>query len=225
MIFFDIDNTLINYDASEEISIIILYKEMSGVLLDKKQVEYWHMISQKYFDEYLKGIMSFDEQGIIRIKDMSKNCNLGIDESSAMNWFDKYQKILSCNWMLFDDVLDTLKFLKNKRLGIISNGNAKQQSQKLLCTNIDSYFEIKVFSGEVGYAKPSHCIFKNAISQANEDAENVVYVGDNVRTDIMPCMQLGIKSILIDRNNKYNSVENRIFNLKDVSVFLEKWQL
>ncbi len=146
-------------------------------------------------------------------------------ELNSKKWFEKYQIILSNSWLLFDDVIETLNLLKGKRLGIISNGNAKQQRQKLICTNIDSYFEIQIFSSEVGEAKPSYKIFEEALLISKEEKENVVYIGDNVRTDIIPCERLGIKSILIDREGQSDSVENRVLKLQDVLYYFEKRNL
>lgn len=225
MFFFDIDNTLIDYDTSEAKAIVALYVEMGNILLSEMQIAYWHMISQRYFSDYLSNQLSFEEQGMLRIKDMSMNCGLDVDEYNSKKWFEKYQIILSNSWLLFDDVIETLDLLKGKRLGIISNGNAKQQRQKLICTNIDSYFEIQIFSSEVGEAKPSYKIFEEALLISKEEKENVVYIGDNVRTDIIPCERLGIKSILIDREGQSDSVENRVLKLQEVLYYFEKRNL
>ncbi len=53
MYFFDIDNTLIDYDTSEEKAIVALYMEMGNILLSEMQIAYWHMISKSYFNDYL----------------------------------------------------------------------------------------------------------------------------------------------------------------------------
>lgn len=225
MYFFDIDNTLIDYDTSEAKAIVALYVEMGNIFLSEMQIAYWHMISQRYFNDYLSNQLSFEEQGMLRIKDMSMNCGLDIDEYNSKKWFEKYQIILSNSWLLFDDVIETLDLLKGKRLGIISNGNAKQQRQKLICTNIDSYFEIQIYSSEVGEAKPSYKIFEEALLISKEEKENVVYIGDNVKTDIIPCERLGIKSILIDREGQSDSVENRVLKLQEVLYYFEKRNL
>ena len=47
MIFFDIDNTLIDYDASEKNAVTELFKEKYDISLNDEQVQYWHTISKK----------------------------------------------------------------------------------------------------------------------------------------------------------------------------------
>ena len=46
MIFFDIDNTLIDYDTSEKKAIMELFKTKYDILLNDEQVQYWHTISK-----------------------------------------------------------------------------------------------------------------------------------------------------------------------------------
>ena len=59
MIFFDIDNTLIDYDASEKKAIMELFKTKYDISLNDEQIRYWHTISKKYFERYLHGEMNF----------------------------------------------------------------------------------------------------------------------------------------------------------------------
>ncbi len=89
MYFFDIDNTLIDYDTSEEKAIVALYMEMGNILLSEMQIAYWHMISQRSFNEYLRNQLSSEEQGMLRIKDMAMNGGLDIDEDKAKKWFER----------------------------------------------------------------------------------------------------------------------------------------
>ena len=150
MIFFDIDNTLIDYNASEKKAITELILTNCNYEINEEQYEYWHVISQKFFQKFLDKILTFEEQGTERILAFAKYCNIDMNEKEALNIFKKYQPILLENWCLFDDVKYTLDHLKSKRLGIISNGKSLQQSQKLTVTGIDDYFDIKVFSEDVG---------------------------------------------------------------------------
>lgn len=213
MIFFDIDNTLIDYDASEKKAIMILFKTKYDISLNDKQVQYWHTLSKKYFDKYLHGELKFKEQGKKRFCDMTHFCGRNIEERESELLFCDYQFLLEKSWALFSDVNDAIKLLKNFRLGIISNGKSKQQKAKLLCTNIDDYFEIQLFSEDIGKPKPYEDIFWEAIRKSGEKINDIIYVGDNVITDIVPCEKIGIKGILIDRKGESDSCHTTINNL------------
>ena len=211
-----IDNTLIDYSGSERSAITGLFGKEYNYNLDESQIDYWSQISKSLFENYLEKKMTFCEQGKIRIIKMGQYCGIQIGEEKAETMFKKYQNELNNSWKLFDDVEETLCGLKDQRLGIISNGNAKQQQLKLTCTGIDHYFEIKIFSEDVGVAKPDVEIFKKAVLLSKEDNEHIIYVGDYLKTDILPCSEIGIKGVLIDRNNKYDTECDKISNLAEL---------
>lgn len=67
-------------------------------------------------------------------------------------------------------------------------GNLYSKEQKLSCTNIEKYFEIILISEETGFAKLAKIdIFYEAVKQSGEKIDSVIYVGDNIKTDILPC--------------------------------------
>ncbi len=200
MIFFDIDNTLINYDASEKTAVSRLIREISGKGPTDGQLDYWHEISHDFFQQYLRKELSFEEQGKRRIECLLSYIGIAYDDCAGL--FNKYQRLLSDSWTLFSDVIPCLDSIKGERLGIISNGQNKQQRQKLIKTGIIERFETVVLSGECGFAKPDTGIFEYAMRLSNISVDDMIYVGDNYDTDIAPCKRLGVKCILVNRKNK-----------------------
>lgn len=199
MIFFDIDNTLINYDASEKTAVSRLIREISGKGPTDGQLDYWHEISHDFFRKYLRKELSFEEQGKRRIECLLSHIGTACDDCSGL--FNEYQRLLSDSQTLFSDVIPCLDSIKDERLGVISNGQNKQQRQKLIKTGIIERFETVVLSGECGFAKPDTEIFEYAMRLSNITADDMIYVGDNYDTDIVPCKRLGIKCILVNRSN------------------------
>lgn len=66
MIFFDIDNTLVDYSKSER-EAIRLITDKYGLKLEQCG-KCWKGISERYFTKYLRQEMSFQEQGAQRIR-------------------------------------------------------------------------------------------------------------------------------------------------------------
>lgn len=147
---------------------------------------------------------------------MLSYCGYVENENIAMELFEEYQKQLENSWILFDDVVDMLHSLEGYRLGIISNGKSIQQRAKLSCTNIEKYFEIILISEETGFAKPSVDIFYEAVKQSGEKIDSVIYVGDNIKTDILPCEKIGMKCVLVDRNSICEKNICKIKNLYEI---------
>lgn len=225
MIFFDIDNTLIDYDTSEKNAVTELYRKKYDISLNDEQVKYWHTVSKNYFDKYLHGELKFKEQGTQRFCEMTKFCGRNTDEREGEQLFDEYQILLKKSWVLFGDVNEALGLLKNFRLGIISNGKSEQQKTKLFCTNIYDNFEIQLFSEDIGKAKPCEDIFREAVRRSGVKITDIIYVGDNVVTDIEPCEKLGITGILIDRKGESNACCTKINNLCELERLIRKGQI
>lgn len=144
--------------------------------------------------------MSFQEQGAQRIRELFKQGGKDLSLKVSENIFFEYKEKLEQNWTLFDDVIPCLEKLAAENTGIASNGQAEQQNRKLQRTGIDAYFSMKIYASEIHCAKPDPQFFKSLKKSCGE--ENFVYVGDNLQTDIYPCMELGINAVWINREGR-----------------------
>jgi FMN phosphatase YigB (HAD superfamily) len=54
-----------------------------------------------------------------------------------------------------------------------------------------------------GVRKPDLVFFKKAIDELGVSPAEITYVGDSLKLDVFPALDLGINAILIDRNNDF----------------------
>jgi len=204
MIFFDIDGTLLDHKGAEKDGVEIFYKKNGFEELCDFLTFYeiWVRFSDKYFEKFLKKECSFEEQRAMRIIEVYKKFGKEIDYDDALDKFKDYLEAYEDSWKAYDDVLPCLEALKGYKLGVISNGEFEQQMRKLKKMDVDGYFADVVTAGEVGVAKPDTRIFEIACERNNVDVKECYYVGDNVKTDILPCEKIGMKAVLIDREVK-----------------------
>ncbi len=126
-------------------------------------------------------------------------------------------------FVLFDDVLSTLKMLKeqNLTLGLLTNLDT---DMKPICRELGlgPYIEFIVTSGEVGADKPKPAIFLKALEKAGVKASQAIHVGDQYKLDVVGAMGVGINPILIDRYNSYPEVTDcpRIQSLTELIKYL-----
>ena len=125
MIYFDLDNTLIDYNSSERKAIEFIFKEKYGLVLNNNQTDYWSKISRKYFDYYLSKQITFEEQEKNRFIKMLSYCGYVENEKIAMELFEEYQKQLENSWILFDDVVTKGNNMKAYFGFLTSNYNCK----------------------------------------------------------------------------------------------------
>lgn len=102
---------------------------------------------------------------------------------------------------LFEDslpVLDRLKGLGIK-LGLISN-LATPYKKPVQALGIESYFDVIIFSCDVGLAKPDSSIYKLALEQLGSSPAETIMIGDSYKSDVIGSSKAGITGIHLARN-------------------------
>jgi putative hydrolase of the HAD superfamily len=109
-------------------------------------------------------------------------------------------------WRLFDDVIPTLSELKNRglRLAIISNYDSRIDDL-LREFEIVGFFDGVHVSSRIGAAKPDRDIFLSALRYHRVEPGKAIHVGDSLREDVEGASAVGIRAVLIDRNQSYES--------------------
>ena len=102
--------------------------------------------------------------------------------------------------------VETLTALKSRGLllGAISN---TVQPGRFLTTNMARWglghlFDVRVYSSDVGVAKPHPGIFRVALDQLGVPAANAVYVGDRLVPDVGGPHAVGMKAVLIEVDHR-----------------------
>jgi putative hydrolase of the HAD superfamily len=116
---------------------------------------------------------------------------------------------------LHEDAKKILPFLKERfLLGLITDGFHITQRLKVKSLDIEKYFDSIIYTGEKGkeYNKPSIYPFLEMLNKFNVQANEAVYVGDNVEKDFKGPKDLGMLSVRILRDGVY---KNAIPHSKD----------
>jgi putative hydrolase of the HAD superfamily len=119
---------------------------------------------------------------------------------------------VSENFELFEDALPVLEELRaaELRLGLVSNG-IRDLNEFVAHHRLD--VDAIVGSRAHGYVKPHPTIFQSALQQLGVDAPAAVMVGDSLEEDIAGARALGMRAILIDRENRHPDVQERLTDL------------
>lgn len=107
-------------------------------------------------------------------------------------------------YRLYDDVLPTLKQLSEKGLilGVISNWEDWLEPL-MVNLGIRQHFAFTVISALAGVEKPSPEIFRRALEAAGVTPLEAAHVGDNLGDDVEAAERVGIRGILLDRNERF----------------------
>ena len=204
MIFFDIDGTLLDHKGAELEGIKKFYQKykFDKITNLEKFKLCWVDFSNKNFKKYLTKELSFEEQRANRIIDVFNEFGISITYKDGLEKFNDYLKVYEESWRAYEDVIPCLESLNGYKLGIISNGDHQQQIKKLEKIGVIRHFDDVITAGGVGVAKPNIQIFKIACERNSVKIENSYYIGDDVKSDIIPCKQVGMNAILINRTNQ-----------------------
>ncbi|MET3872565.1 HAD family hydrolase [Puniceicoccus vermicola] len=202
ILFFDIDETLVDQSRSEKIAATHFWDELK---LAKQYTlpafhREWETSKNRSIQKYLNGEISFPEQRRERIRHFFPGQNE--NDTTIDSYFEIYREAFEASWSLFPDVCPCLDRFRDSRLGIISNGDSQQQRRKLQNTGIFERFEVIVISGDCGFPKPNKEIFIEACKQMGAKPERCLYIGDHYETDIIGCTSAGMNGILINRPQK-----------------------
>jgi putative hydrolase of the HAD superfamily len=98
------------------------------------------------------------------------------------------------------DVLLNLR-RRGLKLGMITNGAADVQREKIAKYDLAPYFDNIIIEGEFGCGKPEESIFRYTLEKFNVKPERTWMVGDDLKFDIAPCRLLGIYTLWVNNNN------------------------
>ena len=69
---------------------------------------------------------------------------------------------------------------------------------------IEKYFDVIVFSCDVGVAKPAPSIFQLALEQLGSSPAETIMVGDSYKSDVEGSSKIGVRGIQLVRNGAQN---------------------
>ena len=119
---------------------------------------------------------------------------------------------VSENFELFEDALPVLEEIRAARLGIglVSNG-IRDLTEFVAHHRLD--VDAIVDSRSHGRVKPHPTIFQAALERLGVDAADAVMVGDSLEEDVEGARALGMRAILVDREDRHPDVEERLTDL------------
>ena len=116
------------------------------------------------------------------------------------------------NFELYEDALPVLEELRRHRLriGLVSNSN-RDLEHFVRHHRLD--VDAMLSSGAHGRTKPDPTIFRAVLEQLAVDPPAAAMVGDSIEDDVEGARALGMRAFLVDREDRYLEVAERLPNL------------
>lgn len=190
-VVFDLDDTLI----SEKEYIKSGYRHIAGIIEDRFVID-----KNQVFDDLMSLFKVSPLNVFNRLYDKYQ---IEYSKEMILDLVSEYRGHFP-DIQFFDDVLPCLSELKRSgvKVGIITDGYAIAQRQKLKAIQADEYFDEIIVTDELGreYWKPHPKAFELIKEKFRVNFDEMIYVGDNPEKDFYISNTYPIKTVRIIRD-------------------------
>jgi len=234
-IFFDMGNTLLHFhygktDDEKNLKGLIYLTEYLNKF--NPQITF-NEVNNDFFKSWMKGIkdrrITFKEYPIeVFINDFLEKYNVELTLNECIEAINAFYTEYREQVFFEENIFYTLKGIKGKgyKIGVISNTCYYDEVMEECFKKAGIYELIDnfTFSYSLRIGKPNIEIFKTAISSMNINPREAIMVGDNLKSDIKPALDLGMKTIWLNTKNEKISYEIKpyieINSLAELSKFI-----
>ncbi len=225
-IFFDLDHTLWDFNASAAHTFEMMYEYFQLVKMGVHSlddfVSFYHIHNDAAWALYREGKMEKEILRNIRFELALKD--FGIEDAVlAEKLADFYLYHAPRNVFLFPEAIETLSCLSKKyQLHIITNGFQEVQYIKLETSGMDVYFKEIITSEEAGVKKPDPGIFHYALKRAGAIASESLMVGDDAEVDVAGALAVGMDAVFFNPEMvlTHLKIDKQIANLSELCILL-----
>lgn len=195
-IYFDLDNTLVDRDASIDKFASRFVKEFSTELKITAPIQVSSIIKEQDNGGYLRSDSKYNK--IFKA--------VGCELSNQLTWVRRMSAdTISDFWKAefpkcsieMDGAKALVTYLHRKKyhLGIISNGAEESRLSTIKATSFGHLFSQIVSSEKFGMSKPEPSIFEHTVFLANYKVRECVYIGDHPTKDVQGASNAGMKAV------------------------------
>jgi putative hydrolase of the HAD superfamily len=191
-VLFDIDDTLFDTATLAKMARMNAVKAMMESGLPIRDVQWGYRSLLKIVEKYGA---NYDQHFDRLLEDLGYTPDPKMIAAGIVAYHDTKLAYLKPD----PDVIPTLIALRDNgcRLGIVSNGRSVKQWEKIIRLGLQNFFHTVVISEEVGFEKPDSQIFKVALKKLRVRANESLYVGDTLETDVLGANRSGLVSVML----------------------------
>ncbi|WP_028102867.1 YjjG family noncanonical pyrimidine nucleotidase [Pseudoduganella violaceinigra] len=193
LFLFDLDDTLLDFRASEQLSFERVLRELGFQAGIDKLFQQYQIFNIELWRAFEAGTVSKDFLKIERFRKTFAANKLELDPHQASH---RYLESLSETVVLVDGARNLCATLAAAgEVGIITNGVAHIQDRRIANSGLGDYISFTATSEACGFAKPDTRFFEYASRMARAfSKEQTVIIGDRLDADILGANRFGIES-------------------------------
>lgn len=199
---FDLDDTILDFDAAEQVSLTRVLKNHGVTDLSHAET-FYQAYNQVVWQQIERGA---DRDQLLNQRFTHVLGQLGITVNGAAVQAE-YDQLLGQGFQILPGARDLLTRLKAANVTIIigTNGIQGTQLKRIAGAHLNDLLDHVFISEAVGYAKPDHHFFDAIFHHYPKmTTTNAIMVGDSVRSDITGAANVHLPNIWYNPNHATN---------------------
>ncbi len=183
-LYFDLDNTLLDFSAAENMAIRKLF-QLHNLPISEEKIAKYSAINLTWWERFEKGEIKKSEIYSGRFREYLAYYGL---EADPVKMADDYFDFLSQGYFLMDGADKALEYIKKKgyTVCITTNGMSRTQYRRIDNCTIKGYFDYIFVSEDAGHQKPEEEYFDYVMANTPEkDKSKILVIGDSMSSDIL----------------------------------------
>ncbi len=214
-LFFDLDNTLLDFSSASKKAFFHIFNERS-IELDDRHYAIYSEINHKMWVELERGKIGFEDLRTGRWQLFMDEIMITEDSVEINN---AYFEHIANHPIFIDGAQELIRHVEGKyNLAMITNGLPEVQYPRIKLTELDKYFDPIIISKEIGYSKPDRAFFEYATRKTgNPMNEDVLVIGDSLTSDIRGGINYGYDTCWYNPTKQENQTEyHATYEIDDV---------
>lgn len=195
---FDLDQTLLDFHASEHKALGIVLKS-NGLSFSDEIYQAFKKYNKSLWMELEKGYITRQELFIKRFQYIFSLCEGDSTVLDPLKINGDFIRTMSVNGVLMDGALEFVRRLKRSipdaRIYIASNGATINAKGRMASTGLDKYIDYLFISEEMGVTKPDAAFFDICLDRIAEPKSSCIMIGDSLSSDMLGAKNASLDSV------------------------------
>ena len=209
-ILWDVDGTLLDFDAAERAAIKSLFLDFGFGECTDEMVRRYSKINNTFWQRLERNEITKPQVLVGRFEQFFGE--VGVPVSLAPDFNRKYQFRLGDTIVYRDDSLNIIRSLRGKvKQYVVSNGTVVAQTKKLTLSGLGELMDGVFLSEQIGVEKPNKSFFDAVLAKTKPaNLTEMMIIGDSLTSDIRGGNNAGIQTCWYNSKHLPAPAEYRI---------------
>ena len=197
-LLFDLDQTLLDFHASERRALEIVVTK-NGLKFTDEVYDHFKAKNKSLWLELEKGTINRTELFTIRFNDLFDFCEGDSTGLDPLEVNADFIRTMSVNGVPMPGALEFVRKLKadipDSRIYIASNGATINAKGRIASTGLHRYIDGVFISEDMGVTKPDPTFFDMCLERIGEPRESCIMIGDSLSSDMLGAKNAALQSV------------------------------